>query len=151
MNEFTIVTVIGRPVEEVFAFITDIPQIPVWMPGLAQARQTSDGPLAPGATITYTGTFLGRSYESHVVCTAFTENRQFATKTTASPFYLEVETTLEPVAEGTRMTTLYRGESHGFFKFAEPLMVRLSRRQFDTAAENTRALLEDRALVPEGS
>jgi hypothetical protein len=46
---------------------------------------------------------------------------------------------------------LYRGESHGFFKFAEPLMVRLSRRQFDTAAENTRALLEDRALVPEGS
>jgi len=41
----------------------------VWTPGLSEARQTSDGPLAPGATIVYTGTFLGRGYTSDAVCT----------------------------------------------------------------------------------
>jgi uncharacterized protein YndB with AHSA1/START domain len=45
MNEFTIVTTIDRPVEEVFAVIRDVARTPVWTPGLTQARQTREGPL----------------------------------------------------------------------------------------------------------
>ncbi len=151
MNEFTIVTMIGRPVDEVFAAITDLALAPVWTPGLSQARQAGDGPLAPDATIVYTGTFLGRSYTSHAVCTGLTENTLFATRTTSGPFYLEVETALEPTPDGTRVTSIYRGESHGFFKLAEPLVVRMTRKQFEAAYENLRTLLEDRALSPHGS
>jgi hypothetical protein len=64
MNEFTIVTTIGRPVGEVFAIIRDVARTPVWTPGMTEARQTSEGPLEPGATLVYRGTFLGRSYEN---------------------------------------------------------------------------------------
>jgi uncharacterized protein YndB with AHSA1/START domain len=151
MNEFSVVTTIGRPVEEVFAVITDLAQTPVWTPGLSEVHQASDGPLAPGATIVYTGTFLGRSYESPAVCTGLTENKLFATRTTTAPFYLEVETTLEPTADGTQVTSVYRGESHGFVKLAEPLVVRIAKKQFETAYENLRILLEDRALSPHRS
>src|SRR5260370_21394206 len=84
MNEFTIVTVIGRPVDEVFAVIQDVAKTPVWTPGLSEARITSDGPLEPGSALLYQGTFLGRAYESPAVCTALTENKQFATKSTRS-------------------------------------------------------------------
>jgi hypothetical protein len=151
MNEFTIVTMIGRPVDEVFAVITDLAQAPVWTPGLSEVHQTSDGPLAVGATIVYTGTFLGRSFKSPAVCTGLTENKLFATRTTTAPFYLEVETALEPTPDGTQVTSVYRGESRGFVKLAEPLVVRLGRKQFETAFENLRTLLEDRALSPHGS
>jgi uncharacterized protein YndB with AHSA1/START domain len=34
MNEFTIVAVIRRPVDEVFAVIRDVGRTPLWMPGL---------------------------------------------------------------------------------------------------------------------
>ena len=34
----------------------------------------------------------------------------------------------------------------GFFKLAEPLVVRLSKKHFETAAENLRALLENQAF-----
>jgi Polyketide cyclase / dehydrase and lipid transport len=146
MNEFTIVTTIGRPVEEVFAVIQDVPRTPVWTPGLTEARQTSEGPLEPGAALIYRGTFLGRNYETPAVCTALTENKQFATKSTAGPFYIEIDTTVEPVAAGTQVTSFYRGESRGFFKLAEPLVVRLTRKHFETAADDLRALLEDRVL-----
>lgn len=146
MNEFTIVTTIGRPVEEVFAVIRDVARTPVWTPGLTDARQTSEGPLEPGATLVYRGTFLGRSYETPAVCTALSENKQFATKSTAGPFYIEIDTTVEPVAAGTQVTSFYRGESRGFFKLAEPLVVRLTKRHFETAADNLRTLLEDHAL-----
>lgn len=151
MNEFTIVTMIGRPVDEVFAAITDLAQTPMWTPGLSEARQTSDGPLAPGATIVFTGTFFGRSFKSNAVCTGLTENKLFATKTTTAPFYLEVETALEPTPDGTQVTSIYRGESRGFVKLAEPLVIRMGRKQFETANENLRILLEDRALSPHGS
>jgi hypothetical protein len=51
-----------------------------------------------------------------------------------------------PVPAGTQVTSLYRGESRGFFKLAEPLVVRLTRKHFETAADNLRAFLEDHAL-----
>ena len=146
MNEFTIVTVIGRPVDEVFAVIQDVAKTPVWTPGLSEARITSDCALEPGSALLYQGTFLGRAYESPAVCTTLTENKQFATKSTSGPFHIEIDTTLEPVDGGTQVTSFFRGESRGFFKVAEPILVRLTRKHFETAAENLRTLMEDRAL-----
>ncbi len=146
MDEFTIITVIGRPVEEVFAVSEDVAKMPLWNPGMSEARITSDGPLQPGATMVFRGTFLGRTYETNAVCTACIENKQIATKSTAGPFYLETDTVLEPVEAGTRLTTTYRGESRGFFKLAEPLVIRLAKKHFEAAGENLRTLLEDNAL-----
>lgn len=146
MDEFTIVTVISRPIEDVFAVLVDVDRTPLWMPGLSEACITSDGPLEMGSALSYRGTFLGRHYESRAVCTGLTENKHFATKMTNGPFYLETDAVLEPVAEGTRVTTTCRGESRGFFKLAEPLVVRLSKKLWEPAAENLRELLEDRAL-----
>ena len=146
MDEFTIVTVIARPVEEVFAVIQDVAKTPVWTPGLTEARVTSDGPLEPGSALLYKGTFLGHGYETTSVCTALIPAKQFATKSTSGPFHLEYDTTLEPVDGGTQATNYFRGESRGFVKLAEPLVVRLARKHFETAWENLRTLMEDRAL-----
>jgi len=80
------------------------------------------------------------------VCTGLTENKHFATRTNGGPFYLATDAVLEPAAEGTRVTTTYRGESRGFFKLAEPLVVRLSKKHWETAADNLRTLMEDHAI-----
>ena len=146
MNEFTIVTVIARPVDEVFAVLTDLERMPLWVPGMTEASVTSDGPLEAGSALLYRGTFLGRGLEMPFVCTGLTENKHFGTRTTGGPFYLETDAVLEPAAEGTRVTTAYRGESRGFFKLAEPLVVRLSKKHWETAAENLRTLMEDHAI-----
>ena len=54
MNEFMIVTVIARPVDEVFAVLTDLERMPLWVPGMTEASVTSDGPLKavpPSSTV----------------------------------------------------------------------------------------------------
>ncbi len=51
MNEFEIVTVIDRPVEDVFSALQDFDKAPRWSPGLAEVRLTSDGPLGVGGTV----------------------------------------------------------------------------------------------------
>jgi hypothetical protein len=146
MNEFEITIVIERPMEDVFAVLTDVSKAPAWTPGLTEVRRSGDGPLQVGTTLFYTGSFLGRSYESASTITEFVASERFASKTTSGPFYLEIASRLEPVANGTRVATVYRGESHGFFKIAEPIVTRLARKQFETANVNLKALMEEKAL-----
>ena len=142
MNEFDIATVIKRPVDQVFAFLVDTDKASDWNPQVIEARQTSDGPLGVGTTLLYVGKFLGRRFESVSECTEYAPNEKFSTKTISGPFHLEIDNRLSSVDGGTRLATVYRGESQGFFKLAEPVMVRLTKKQFETATENLKALLE---------
>jgi hypothetical protein len=99
-------------------------------------------PVGVGTTILYTGRFRGRAFESFAECTAYVAGERFTTKTTSGPIHLEVDGTLQPVDGAAKLTTVYRGESRGFFKLAEPVIVRLTKKHFETAAENLKALLE---------
>jgi len=146
MNEFEVMTVINRPVEDVFAAVRDVAKYPLWTPGLLKVQRTSEDPIEVGGTMVYVGTFLGRRYESPVTCTTLIENKQLTTTTTGGPYFLEVDQRLEPDDAGTKLTVHCKGESRGFFKLAEPLVVRLTQRQFDTGGSNLKALLEDHAL-----
>lgn len=142
MNEFEVVTVIERPVEAVFAFLVDPSKTADWTPGVTEARQTSDGPVGVGTTVLFIGRFLGRGFESLSECTDYVPNQKFTSKSISGPIHLEVDSTLQAVEGGTRLATVYRGESRGFFKLAEPVIVRLAKKHFETAGENLKALLE---------
>jgi carbon monoxide dehydrogenase subunit G len=146
MNEFEVMTVINRPVEDVFAAVRDVAKSPLWTPGLLEVQRASEDPIEVGGAMVYVGTFLGRRYESPVTCTTLIENKQLTTTTTGGPYFLEVDQRLEPDGAGTKLTVHCKGESRGFFKFAEPLVVRMTQRQFDTGGSNLKALLEDHAL-----
>jgi len=146
MDEFEIVTIINRPIEDVFAAIVDLEKMPMWSTGLTEVRQTSPGPLGVGSTVVFIGKFLGRNFESPSEYTEYVANERVVSKSTSGPFHLEVTTTVEPVDGGTKVTDHYRGETRGFFKVAEPLAVRLAKRQFENDAENLKALLEENAL-----
>ena len=147
MNEFEVVTVIERPVEAVFAFLVDPSKTADWTPGVTEARQTSDGPVGVGTTVLFIGRFLGRGFESLSECTDYVPNQKFTSKSISGPIHLEVDSTLQAVEGGTRLATVYRGESRGFFKLAEPVIVRLTKKHFETAAENLKALLEADATL----
>ncbi|MDQ6711886.1 MAG: SRPBCC family protein [Candidatus Dormibacteraeota bacterium] len=148
MNEFDMVTVINRPANKVFAYLVDFEKASLWNRNLREARKTSEGPLGVGSTILFVGKFLGRPIGSVAECTDFVANERFATKPISGPFYLEVDHRLQEVDGGTRLATVYRGESRGFFKLAESVIVRATRKQFETAAENLKTLME--AGPPQG-
>lgn len=146
MNEFEIVRTIERPVSDVFAGLVNFDRVPDWNSGVVQVRHEQGQPLEVGATIVYVGKFLGRNFESPSRITEYVPDVKYSSRTASGPFDLEVQNTLEPVEGGTRITSLFRGESRGFFKIAEPVMVRLAKSQFETSTDNFKALLEANAL-----
>jgi uncharacterized protein YndB with AHSA1/START domain len=145
VNEFEIVTRIERSCEVVFAAITTPEKIPAWTPGLEEVL-VAGRPLAPGTTMTFTGRFLGRRYESVSECVALEPGVRFATQSRSGPFHLEVSQTLSADGEATVLRSHYRGDSRAFFKLAEPIVLNLARRMFESANENLKALIEADAL-----
>jgi uncharacterized protein YndB with AHSA1/START domain len=146
MEEFETLTEIKRPAADVFAALVDFDKAPTWNPGVSEVRCPAEGPFGVGSTLVYVGRFLGRHYESTSECTEYVPGARFASKSISGPFHLEVDYTLEEVEGATRLSGFYRGESRGFFKLAEPLVVRLTKRHFETANENLKELLEAEAL-----
>jgi len=146
MNEFEIVVNIDRPVQDVFAALVDFDRVPDWNSGVTEVKRANDDPLGVGSAVIYIGKFLGRSFESPSECTEYIPDQKFSAKSTSGPFHLEIENTLEPVEGGTKMTSTFRGESRGFFKLAEPVVVRLAKNHFETSTQNFKALLEAGAL-----
>lgn len=142
MNEIKIGATINRPVEDVFAALVNFDRIPDWNTGVTTVRWDKDRPLDVGSTVVYVGRFLGRNFESAAGITAYVPGKKYSSKSTSGPFLMEVENTLEPVEDGTKMTSVFRGESRGFFKLGEPVIVCLSKKLFESATDNMKALLE---------
>ena len=138
---------IDRPTEEVFAYMTDIENLTQWMSELVEAKQTSEGPVGVGTTISAVATPLGRRAESIQEVTEYEPNRKFTFKSTSGPVESKDEYTFESVAGGTKVTRVAEAKMGGFFRLAEPVAVRMMRRQFETNFANLKDLLEAQAEV----
>lgn len=136
---------IKRPVEDVFAVVSDPTNTPTWNSTLVSATKTSDGPTGVGTTVLGTGKMFGRQIETEFTVTAFEMNRRFGV-TATRPFPLTITLALEAITGGTRVEMTSDVEPGGFFKLAAPLMVRMGKRQNRTNLENLRDMLEANAL-----
>lgn len=139
-------TTIKRPVEDVWAMISNVENHPKWSSFALEAKQTSPGPIGVGTTARVVGKFLGRRIESESVITEFEPNRKYSWEDKSGPFPLKGSTTLEQIEARTRVNATLEGEPGGFFKLAEPLVVAMAKRSFQGDLDNLKALMEADAL-----
>lgn len=139
-------TTIKRPVEDVFAMMSDASHNPEWLSGVTEMTKTSNGPIGVGTTWHGVGKFLGRRMEADTSYTEFEPNHKYAFKST-TPFPMTVAFSFEPVAGGTRVDQVVDAEPGGFFKLAGPLLVTAAKRQFKNDLDNFRDLMEGGALA----
>jgi uncharacterized protein YndB with AHSA1/START domain len=146
MARFEVSTTIKRPVEDVFAVLSDFSNGSKWSSGQAEpAVKTSDGPIGVGTTWHDVGKIIGRRFESDIEFTEFEPDRKIVF-TITKPFPMTATVTLEPVADGTRVSQTIQAEPGGFFKLAEPLVVTMSKRQLQNDLDTLRDLMDANAL-----
>jgi carbon monoxide dehydrogenase subunit G len=138
--------VINRPLEEVFAFVSNPENSPKWISGISELTITSAGPIGVGTTYRSVLTFLGRRIETEAEFTEFEPNHSFAQKSKSGPFPVQNRETFERVEGGTRVTLTLVGEPGGFFKLAEPLLMSLLKRQYQADLANLKDLMEAHAV-----
>ena len=146
MARFDVGVTIKRPVEDVFAVLSDFSNGTKWASGAVEpAKKTSAGPIGVGTTWHGVGKVAGRRFDTDVTCTEFEANRKVAI-TLTKPFPTTSVVTFESVAGGTRVGQTVEAEPGGFFKLAEPLVVTIAKRQFQSDLDNLRDLMDANAL-----
>lgn len=146
MAKMEISVVINRPLEEVFAFLSNSENESKWSSGGREVKKTSQGPIGVGTTYRTTLTFLGRRLEGEVEFTEYEPNRSYATKINSGPFPVKNRLTFERVGGGTQVNFTSEFQPGGFFKLAEPLLASMVKRQFEADLANLKDLMEARAL-----
>lgn len=139
-------TTIKRPVEDVWAVISNVENNPKWSSFALEAKQTSPGPIGVGTTAHFVGKFLGRRMESESVITEFEPNRKYSWESKSGPFPMKGSTALEQIDGGTRVTGTVEAEPGGFFKLAEPLVITMAKRSLQGDFDNLKDLMEADAL-----
>ena len=114
-------------------------------PAVREFRLTSQGPVGIGTTGVTTAQFLGRRFDVGVEMVDYKANEMAVTRSTSGPVDVEIVTTAQSTPEGTRLTQHWSGETHGFFKLAEPVITRVTRKQMQTALDTLQELLEAEA------
>jgi uncharacterized protein YndB with AHSA1/START domain len=137
--------VINRPVEDVFAVLSNLENNPKWSSAFLEVKKTSDGPIAVGTTWRAVQKVFGQGLESEVEVTEYEPNRKWTQKG-KSPFLVQVRTTFESVDGGTQVNLRLEGEPGGFFKLAEPLVAMMAKRGIEGDLANLKDLMEAHAL-----
>jgi uncharacterized protein YndB with AHSA1/START domain len=139
--------IIHRPVEEVFAFVTDHRNDVRWQDGLLEVRLTPDGPVGVGTQIHEVRKFMGRRIESTGIITEYIPNLKSARKTLEGPTEVEGYVAFEPIEGGTRVTQHMEMKSSGFMALAEPLVSSGLRRGLEKNFGDLKDLLENGVLT----
>jgi uncharacterized membrane protein len=137
--------VINRPLEEVFAYLSDLENNMNWRAGMIEARKTSAGPIGVGTTYRLVNSVFGRRIESEAEVTEFEPNRKIATRNRSGP-PIETRRSFEPVEGGTRATFAIEADLSGVMKLAEPLLATLAKRRVEGLAADLKDLMDAGAL-----
>jgi uncharacterized protein YndB with AHSA1/START domain len=134
--------VINRPMEVVFAAVTDIPGWRRWQPKLLESRQTTPEPVRVGTQAVTVRANFGQRFEIRVDVTEFVPNHLFAFQSVSGPMTVKIRMTLAPVAGGTRLHQLTEGAPHGVFNVATPVLARPLKKEMPDGLARLKALLE---------
>jgi uncharacterized protein YndB with AHSA1/START domain len=146
MAKIEVSTVINRPIEEVFAVLSNEENRSKWSSTTIEVKKTSEGPIGVGTTWRGVDRIFGRQMERESVYTEYERNRKVTQKSTSGPVPFVVQFIYEPTARGTRVIIIAEAQPSGLFKLAGPLLMRLRKRQFARDLANLKAMIEAHAF-----
>lgn len=144
MAQFKTSLVVRRPVEEVFAFVSNYQNSAKWVSGRMEHTKVSAGPVGVGTVIRTTGRAMDVRIEATRIVTAYEPPAKYAFKSEYRQIPLATTFHFEPIQGGTRLTVVVEGEPTGLFKAATPLVLGAIRQQFEGDLRRLKRLLEER-------
>jgi len=123
---------IARTPEDVFAYLTEVSNLPAWQSGVKSATMR-DGRIEESRSL------FGRELHTTLEIVAQERPSLFTLRALDSPFPFTVRHELEPTEDGTRLTVVAEGDVPGF---AANLMARGAEKQFREDFERLKGILE---------
>ena len=137
--------VINRPVEEVFAVVSNHENYPTWDPGVLEVKKTSSGPIGLGTTWRSVSKRLGTRRETESEIVEYEPNRKITRQHTQG-MPVKAQFICESITDGTRVTSILEAEPDGLYKLVVPVLLPLMKRQSGDILANSKEQMEAHAL-----
>jgi uncharacterized membrane protein len=137
---------IRRPPSEVFAFVGNHENLPVWTVGVKRATRTTPPPVGVGTRYDVVGRILGRRVKSTYEVTAYEPGRVVAGRMESSFFSFDEEYRFEGNGNGrTRVRLRADARPGGVVRFLRPVLGPALQRQVRADHRRLRTALERRS------
>jgi len=133
--------VVERPIEEVFAYLTDLDRVPDWQTNVLYLQLQSSS-MRTGAKLVELRKFLGRKVESVVEVTAYEPPHRYTIVVQAGPIPFEISNVLSEDEGGTRIDAVVEGEPGRFFGLVEWRVVKAVERELWNSLATLKDILE---------
>ena len=137
---------IERPIEDVFAVLTNVEFTGRWYPAKVEEWWTSPPPHGIGSTRRARTWVLGRPMENDAVVTAYDPPRLAAMKGLSRNTPFEATLTFEPIDGGTRATVETVFALTGAMRFIGPLFIPAYDRGWEKGLATLKTLMESGEL-----
>ena len=115
-------TLIDKPVQDVFAFVTNPNNMSKWNSAVVSMQQITPGAVGVGTKFKNVGEMLGRRIEGEMQVVAFEPDAKYGFQMNAGPMQVNVVLTFKTVGTGTKINLNAQGNPAGVFKLAEGVM-----------------------------
>ena len=133
---------IKSPVEQVFAYVTDVANLTRWVADMVEAEQTSQGPMGTGTTFKGANKIVGQRMPWTSRVTQYEINKKWAATSTSDSTVIEEIISFDSADEGTKLTAKYDIRLGGFLKLVSPFMANSMRSQTIKNLATLKKLLE---------
>jgi uncharacterized membrane protein len=137
--EFDLEVTIARPVADVFAYVTDVRNVPEWQESAVSAEW-----LQEGRRFRERRQFMGRDADLELEVTAWEPDRRFDVRAVKAPVKFEIHHSFEAVDGSTRVHVRAEAKLGGALRFAAGMARRQAEQQFRRDFERVKELLEGR-------
>jgi len=105
---------INQPADEVFKFLANAENNPLWQSGMKSCTWTSEPPIEVGSTYEQHARFMGKSVRSTFKVTAYEPGQRIAIMSVDSTFPIDVDRAVAPTGpESSKVTALISGGPEG--------------------------------------
>ena len=135
---------IARPLDEVFAFVSDARNRPSWDDSVDSEELTSPEPIGAGSTVRTRMRSMGRDYEIDWEIAEHEPPTRQRIESTSGPFSTTLVYELAGHGERTSVRFSVTGRPTGPLRLMQPLIARNTQRNLDAAFARLKAVLEAR-------
>ena len=135
--------VINRPIDEVWAFLSDPFNMPRWRGSRLAVRMTSPGPMGVDSTVQHRIVLFGLETQITHTVTEWDPPHAFAWALRFPGMHSTSERlTLEATVDGTKVVRVHEGEPRLILRLLAPIAGPVTRRLVDPQNQNLKRLLE---------
>jgi len=142
MSSVTNRITIARPIEDVFAMLTDVEKTGLWFPGDVEEHWTSPPPLGVGSTRHAVVRMGGRRSENDAVVTEYDPPNRAAMKGTSPSAPFVATLAFARAGAGTDVTVTTEFLFRGALRIVGPLFAAWYRRAWSRGLRTLKAMME---------